>query len=139
MKTQERLPASFNRNKRCGPSSLLEEDKEVVLEGAAGCIDVTGPASTALDRHLRHFPQRKRGVSWLASPLDLRELGMRIQEEAENQREKALREDAGFQLLCEELNLTGIKYLSRKETQRLNYILSKVPCIFIWAKCGIAK
>lgn len=64
---------------------------------------------------------------------------MRIQEEAENQREQALREDAGFQLLCEELNLTEIKYLSRKETERLNYILSDMPCILVWAKCGMAK
>lgn len=36
---------------------------------------------------------------------------MMIQEEAENQREEVLREEACSQLLCEELFLTGVKYL----------------------------
>lgn len=41
-----------------------------------------------------------------------------IQGEAENPREEVLREGACFQPLCEELFLTGVKYLSKKETQK---------------------
>lgn len=88
---------------------LLEEDWEVVLEGAAP-PGWSGLAPCGRDGRPLTVSPRKRGIAWLGSTV-------MIQEEAENQREEVIKE-ACFRLLGEALFLTAIKYLSRKETQK---------------------